>query len=144
MTNAANNPQTTTSSNMEPPDKQTEFGYGKPPKQHQFKKGQSGNLAGRPKKPIGISIKDIFDGDQLGKNGEVISRREAYLIALVNDALQCKPRSFSKFMRLMHRAGLIRSEITRRPSVVEVPMRTLTPEEYEEHISKMSAPPTRT
>ena len=32
-------------------DKNYDVGYGKPPKQHQFKKGQSGNPAGRPKKP---------------------------------------------------------------------------------------------
>ena len=34
------------------------------------------------KAPIGISIKEILDGDQRGKNGEVISGREAYVIAL--------------------------------------------------------------
>jgi uncharacterized protein DUF5681 len=28
--------------------KSREIGYGKPPKEHQFKKGQSGNPAGRP------------------------------------------------------------------------------------------------
>lgn len=28
-----------------------EVGYGKPPKKHQFKKGKSGNVKGRPKKP---------------------------------------------------------------------------------------------
>lgn len=30
-------------------DKEYEIGYGKPPKEYQFKKGQSGNKKGRPK-----------------------------------------------------------------------------------------------
>jgi hypothetical protein len=62
----------------------------------------------------------------------VISRRDAYVIALVNEALQGNQKAFSKFMKLMHRAGLMRSEKTTNPMVVHVPTRTMTPEEYEE------------
>jgi hypothetical protein len=134
-------------SNSDPPSQpersteQQEFGYGKPPKHSQFPKGKSGNPGGRPKKPIGISIKEILDGDQRGKNGEVISRREAYVIALVNEALRGNQKAFSKFMNLMNRSGLMRRETVNRPSVVNVPMRTGTKEEYDEHIRSMSAPP---
>ncbi|WP_082512564.1 DUF5681 domain-containing protein [Afipia sp. Root123D2] len=59
-------------------------GYKKPPRHTQFKKGQSGNPKGRPKRPIGTSIKSFLDGSETGKNGEVVSRREAMAIALVN------------------------------------------------------------
>jgi len=109
-----------------------EVGYGKPPRHAQFRKGVSGFPSGRPKRPMGISIKEILDGDQRGKNGEVISRREAIAIAVVNDALRGNQKAFSKFMKLMHRSGLMRRETSTTPSVVFVPSRTATPEELED------------
>jgi hypothetical protein len=110
--------------------KQSEFGYKKPPKHAQFPKGRSGNPAGRPKTPIGISIKEILDGDQRGKNGEVISRREAFVIALVNEALRGDQKAFSKFMTLMHRSGLMRRETSSNPTVIQVPTRPGTMEDF--------------
>jgi Family of unknown function (DUF5681) len=108
------------------------IGYGKPPRHAQFRKGTTGCPTGRPKRPPGICIKEILDGDQRGKNGEVISRREAIAIAVVNDALRCNQKAFSKFMKLMHRAGLMRRETSTTPTVVFVPSRTATPEELED------------
>jgi hypothetical protein len=53
------------------PEKSNEgVGYGRPPKQHQFKKGQSGNPRGRPKKsgrkpkPGEIDIAGILNGER--------------------------------------------------------------------------------
>src|SRR5258708_10829181 len=69
-------------------------GYGKPPRHAQFRKGTTGCPTGRPKRPPGISIKEILDGDQRGKNGEVISRREAIAIAVVNVARRGKQKAF--------------------------------------------------
>jgi hypothetical protein len=114
----------------ERPSNQSDVGYGKPPKHSQFKKGTSGNPQGRRKALAGISIKEILDGDQRGKNGEVISRREAYVIALVNEALSGNQKAFSKFMNLMHRFGLMRRETSTRPTVVTVPMRSGTVEDF--------------
>jgi hypothetical protein len=105
-------------------------GYGKPPRHGQFRKGTTGCPTGRPKRPPGISIKEILDGDQRGKNGEVISRREAYVIALVNDALRGNQKAFRMFMNLMHRSGLMRREKSTNPTVVDVPMRSTTIEEF--------------
>jgi hypothetical protein len=107
-------------------------GYGKPPRHAQFRKGSTGCPSGRPKRPPGISIKEILDGDQRGKNGEVISRREAYVIALVKEASTGNQKAFSKFMKLMHRSGLMRREKSTTPMVVFVPSRTATPEELED------------
>jgi hypothetical protein len=38
-----------------------EYGYGKPPKAKQFKKGKSGNPAGRPKAAISLNARDAFE-----------------------------------------------------------------------------------
>jgi hypothetical protein len=66
------------------------------------------------------------------KKSEVISRREAYVIAIVNEALRGNQKAFSKFMKLMHRSGLMRREKSTTPTVVHVPSRTMTHEEHEE------------
>jgi hypothetical protein len=123
-----------------PPPSRYKIGYGKPPKHAQFRKGVSGCPTGRPKRPEGISIKEIFDGDQRGKNGEVISRREAYVIALVNDAMRGNQKAFTKFMNLMHRAGLMRREESTNPSVIEVPTRPGTLEEFMREFGRPSKP----
>jgi DNA phosphorothioation-dependent restriction protein DptG len=115
-------------------------GYGKPPRHAQFRKGTTGCPTGRPKRPVGISIKEILDGDQRGKNGEVISRREAYVIALVNDALGGNQKAFSKFMKLMHRSGLLRAEESTNRMIIEVPTRPGTVEDFMREFGRPSKP----
>jgi hypothetical protein len=124
-------------------DNQHDVGYKKPPKHSQFPKGKSGNPGGRPKAPSGISIKELLDGDQRGKNGEVISRREAYVIALVNEALRGNQKAFTKFMNLMERSGLIRRDETRTPSVVHVPEVEMTMEEFKRNFGRPTGEPRR-
>jgi hypothetical protein len=41
----------------------------------------------------------------LGKNGEIVSKRKAIVIALVNDAFRGNQKAFGKFMKLMERSG---------------------------------------
>lgn len=86
------------------------IGYKNPPKHSQFKKGQSGNPNGRPKAPSGISLKAFLSDHETGKNGEVVSRREAMVIALVNSALRGNQRAFSRFMKYLDKSGLLRRE----------------------------------
>jgi Family of unknown function (DUF5681) len=87
-----------------------EVGFGKPPSKSKWKKGQSGNPRGRPKRPEGVSITEVLNADQRGKNGEVISSREAIVIRILNDAMTGNQKAFSKFLHLMTKSGLLRSE----------------------------------
>jgi Family of unknown function (DUF5681) len=88
-----------------------DVGYGKPPAKNQFKKGQSGNPRGRPKQDKGISITEALDEKQYGRNGEVISNREAIVIRLLKDASQGNQKAFAKFLTLMIQSGLLRNEV---------------------------------
>lgn len=66
-----------------------EVGYGKPPKQFQFAKGQSGNPKGRPKKRKGK--KDILEEileTQISVNGKPMTKMEALVTSMVNDAIK--------------------------------------------------------
>jgi hypothetical protein len=86
-----------------------EIGYKKPPTKNQFKKGQSGNPRGRPKRAEGVSISEVLDGKQRGKNGEVISNREAIVIRILNDALKGNQKAFARFLNFMTQSGLLRT-----------------------------------
>jgi hypothetical protein len=141
MTNSFDDPDTDPSSRQQSSDSRQDVGYKKPPKHSQFPKGKSGNLNGRPKTPVGVNLKEILDGDQRGKNGEVISRREAYVIALVNEALRGNQKAFTKFMKLLERSGLIRRDQTRTPSVIHVPEVEMTMEEFKRNFGRPMGEP---
>lgn len=73
--------------------KKYEVGYGKPPKEYQFKKGQSGNKKGRPKnsKNTYVLLDEILSQTiPITENGKLmhISKRNAVLIQLVNKAVK--------------------------------------------------------
>jgi hypothetical protein len=93
---------------------QAEVGYKKPPKHTQFAKGRSGNPNGRPRRPDGVSVKELLSGEQKGKNGEVISKREALVIQMLNDAAAGNQRAFSKFISFMKKADMFRKEQPQR------------------------------
>ncbi len=73
--------------------KQYQVGYKKPPKDTQFKKGQSGNPKGRPKKKKVTLAEDIYKELQelmvIKEHGETktVSKLEALIKKTVNDAL---------------------------------------------------------
>jgi hypothetical protein len=143
MTQSSDDLHTDPPDRQQPPDGENSVGYKKPPKHSQFQKGRSGNPAGRRKAPIGISIKEILDGDQRGKNGEVISRRKAYVVALVREALRGNQQAFSKFMTLMNRSGLMRHDTSKTPMVIQVPEVKTTMEEFNRNFGRPKNEPHR-
>lgn len=74
-------------------EKDYEVGYGKPPKNSQFKKGQSGNAKGRPKESkntytlldeaLSKKMTVIENGEQIQ-----ISKRQAIILQLVNKGVK--------------------------------------------------------
>jgi hypothetical protein len=52
------------------------------------------------------------------------------VIALVNEALRGNQKAFSKFMKPLNRSGLMRHEKSTNPTVIEVPMRSETMEDF--------------
>jgi len=88
---------------------ESDVGHGKPPKQTQFKKGQSGNPRGRPKgsKNLNTLIKRELESritiDQNGMKRK-IRRKEALVKGLVNDALKGKDRPRDKVLDFVERA----------------------------------------
>jgi hypothetical protein len=68
-----------------------DIGYGKPPKHAQFKKGQSGNLNGRPKGTLNMATvleRTLREKVVINENGrrKVITKLEAAITQLVNKA----------------------------------------------------------
>jgi hypothetical protein len=68
-----------------------DVGYGKPPKDTQFKKGQSGNLSGRPKGTLNLATvleRTLREQVVINENGrrKVITKLEAAITQLVNKA----------------------------------------------------------
>lgn len=80
-------------------------GYGKPPKEYQFKKGVSGNKAGRKRKPIPKSLQEAFAitaNEKIrftNENGavEYITLFEYFMKKILRDAI-AKEGSTRKFI----------------------------------------------
>src|SRR6202040_1316495 len=88
-----------------------EVGYCKPPRQYQFKPGQSGNRKGRPKKKnenLFSTFKGMMNEEvRVGIDGYVQTMRknEAMIRQLFAQAMKCHPRAFKKFLWLADKAG---------------------------------------
>lgn len=73
-------------------DDKTEIGYKNPPKNTQFKKGESGNPAGRPKgsRNVKTILNEVLAAEipvTIGGKTKIISKKEAMIHKLANDAL---------------------------------------------------------
>ena len=88
-----------------------ETGYKRPPKKSQFKKGQSGNLKGRPRKaPPMVSIDDAeimrrLDATLIHARGVEMSMRQAEIRRLCDLELKGEARAARLLERLREQAA---------------------------------------
>lgn len=99
---------------MKRPDEDYEVGRGKPPKQHRFKPGRSGNPRGRPHGRHQEPPYDAVLGRQVAirDNGVVrrVSAAEAFLLQLAKRGMEGDPvaaRAAIKAMEDLRRHGLV-------------------------------------
>jgi hypothetical protein len=86
-----------------------EVGYGKPPKQHRFKKGQSGNPAGRPRKekpnPSARALLERIASEEVEIGGRTMTMRELELRAIHHKAAKGDVSASRHLMKLREQAG---------------------------------------
>jgi hypothetical protein len=79
-----------------------EIGYRKPPKHSQFKKGQSGNSKGRPKKRKSFQelIQEELD-TEITVGGRTMTKAQAVAVSLVNESIKGKPSARQMLLPLI-------------------------------------------
>ncbi len=93
-----------------------EVGYGKPPKEHRFPKGRSGNVSGRPKsKKSGLTdISGLLNEPVKVKAGGKVREMgpfEAGLRKLAKKAVDKDLRAILKFVKICEEYGVIASPL---------------------------------
>ena len=89
-----------------------EVGYRRPPKHTRFKKGQSGNPKGRPKKSKNLETlvqQELDTGITVKEGGREkrVTKREAIAMRVVNGALAGHPRQLELLFKLATKAGVV-------------------------------------
>lgn len=89
-------------------------GYGKPPKEHQFRKGKSGNPSGRPKKqkqksasPSDAEILKMLSEETFTVDGQEMSARELEFRVLRKKALNGDIRAIKLLEEMRAKAGVV-------------------------------------
>lgn len=87
-------------------DEDHDVGYGRPPKHSRFKKGQSGNPKGRRPRSKNTSTLLAEELDKIitvkdGSGERRLSKREALMTSLVNDAITGKNQARPLLLRIL-------------------------------------------
>jgi hypothetical protein len=86
-------------------------GYGKPPAVNRFKPGQSGNPKGRPwrHRNLRTVLEEALNERIAVREGErsrSLTKREALILSIVNNALKCDPKALASLITLMRSLGM--------------------------------------
>jgi hypothetical protein len=119
-------------------------GYKRPPKRTQFKKGQSGNPKGRPKKAMDIvSIVDRTLGETVaireGDSLRHMSIKEATMFAQISKAMRGDQSAVAAIMKLADRHGLLAAKSTMSRNPIKVAGNAMSEEEWFEAARKQQA-----
>ena len=95
-----------------------EVGYGRPPKATQWKKGQSGNRAGRPKGAKGFNSivhKTLTRPIKIREGGKIrtVSSLEAMILKFAEDAMKGDPKAAAFLLSRYEPEAIRRQEIGR-------------------------------
>jgi len=87
-----------------------DVGYGRPPEHTRFKKGESGNPAGRPKGSLSLAValnKALNEKITVTVNGRLqqMSKLDAAVKGLVNRSVKGDAKAFQQLLSLGHLVG---------------------------------------
>lgn len=85
-----------------------DVGFGKPPKDTQFRKGRSGNPRGRPKGTKNLKADLLEELQELisvreGNTRKMISKQRALVKSLIAKAVQGDPRAANAVLQMLYR-----------------------------------------
>jgi hypothetical protein len=93
-----------------PPRPRSDVGYKRPPKNHQFKPGASGNPKGRPRGQRNVAniMQELFNRTipvREGHKARKVTTAEAMIRVLVNKAGQGDAKALSELLDILHKTG---------------------------------------
>lgn len=118
-------------------------GYRRPPKHTRFKKGQSGNPRGRPKKeapPIEDVFRKVMSSPVKLGDGRSVSVIEAAVRKLAKDALSGDRQALRLLLRELRNPKLLDPDYARIPGVLVMPNPPATIEEWEKLVDAHKTP----